>query len=51
MAVKLYNNKAWLHRQLNILKKSPIQIGKEQGVSQLTIRRAAERLGIKIVNW
>lgn len=51
MAVKLYLNKTWLANQLLVKKKTPEQIAREQGVSHMTIRRAAEKFGIKIVNW
>lgn len=51
MAVKLYMNKGWLHHQLNILKKPVEQVAKEQGVSHMTIRRAAGKLGVSLVKW
>ena len=49
--MKLYSNKAWLTKELQVKKKSPEQIAKEQGVSHMTIRRNAEKFGIRIVNW
>lgn len=49
--MKLYLNKAWLTKELQVKKKSPEQIAKEQGVSHMTIRRNAEKFGIRIVNW
>lgn len=51
MSVKLYLNENWLRRELLIKKKTPEQIGKEQGVSHMTIRRAAQKFGIRIVSW
>lgn len=51
MAVKLYNNRNWLANELLVKKKSPEQVAKELGVGHMTIRRAAERHGIKIVSW
>ena len=51
MAVKLYLNKEWLKRELLVKKKTPEQVAKEQGVGHMTIRRAAEKFGIRIVRW
>lgn len=51
MAVKLYLNEAWLRRELLVKKKTLLQIAKEQGVQELTIRRAAAKFNIRVVNW
>lgn len=49
--MKLYESKAWLRVQHYTKKKRVEQIAKECNVSAMTIRRAMERHGIRIVSW
>lgn len=48
---KLYLNEAWLKRRLITQKKTLAEVAKECDVTELTIRRAAEKFRIKVVKW
>jgi DNA-binding MurR/RpiR family transcriptional regulator len=49
--MKLYLNEAWLKRRLVVQKRTLAEVAKECGVAELTIRRAAEKFGIRLVKW
>lgn len=44
--MKLYQNKDWLHRRYVVQKKTIVEIGKECGVSAMTIQRYLEQFGL-----
>lgn len=51
MQTKLYLNEAWLRRRLVTQKKTLAEVAKECNVTELTIRRAADKFRIKFVKW
>lgn len=46
--IKRYESKAWLKRRLYTDKKTVDEIAAECGVSHMTIRRAAEKHGLRV---
>lgn len=44
---KIYTSEAWLRRQVEVLRKSPKDIAKENGVALNTINRYLDKYGIK----
>lgn len=44
--IRLYNNRAWLTREYQVLRKSPEKIAEEQGVGRATIYRKLKEFGL-----
>jgi DNA-directed RNA polymerase specialized sigma subunit len=44
--MKLYQSKEWLHRRYIVQKKTVTEIGKECGVSAMTIQRYLQEFGL-----
>ena len=44
--MKLYQSKEWLHRRYVVQKKTVTEIGKECGVSAMTIQRYLTKFGL-----
>ena len=45
--VKLYNNRNWLQKRYVEDEKTILEIAREAGVDEITIRRALERFNLK----
>jgi len=44
--MKMYQSKEWLHRRYAVQKKTVTEIGKECGVSAMTIQRYLQEFGL-----